>query len=56
VSEEGERELYTLSLYHCFVTTFDGEKQNIMIEKTFSKAWHWYMAYMQWEDQQLQDE
>lgn len=52
-SDEGQ-EQYTLSLYHCFVTTMDGEEQNLIIEKLLKQAWHWYMAYMTWEDQQIQ--
>lgn len=45
-------EQYTLSLYHCFLSTFDGEEQNVITSKLFRDAWHWYMAYMTWEDQQ----
>lgn len=47
------QELYTLSLYHCFATSFDGENNAVMTDKLFKQAWHWYMAYMAWEDQQI---
>lgn len=55
-SSNGYKELYTLSAYHCFTTSFDGEEHAVMLEKLFKNAWHWYMAYMTWEDKQIENE
>lgn len=52
-NSDNKHEEYTLSVYHCFVTSFDGEEQNKIIEKLLKQAWHWYMSYMSWEDQQI---
>ena len=43
-------ERYTLRIHHLFTTVFDGEQYDIIIGKLLDRAWHWYMAYMQWED------
>ena len=43
---EGEYKPYTLSLYHCFTSNFDGENNAVMVDKLMRHAWHWFMAYM----------
>jgi hypothetical protein len=53
---DGIQEEYTLSLYHCFSTSFDGEVNSPMVMKLFKDAWHWYMAYLNWEDQNIANE
>jgi hypothetical protein len=53
VNTDGLAELYTLRVHHLFTTEFDGEQHHIITTKLLSKAWHWYMAYMNWEDQQI---
>ncbi len=54
-NSDEEQEEYTLSLFHCFTTSFDGEEHNVMIDKLFRNAWHWYMSYMNWEDKQIDE-
>ena len=31
------------------------EELKAKIEKTLSKAWHWYCAYLKWEDEQFDE-
>ena len=48
-------EAYTLVIYHLFTPSFDGETNAVLMEKVFKNAWHWYAAYMAWEDTQISD-
>ncbi len=45
-------ELYTFRVHHLFTTEFDGEQHHIIVDKILNRAWHWFMAYMEWEDEQ----
>jgi hypothetical protein len=49
-------EPYTLSVFHSFVQNMDGEEQNIIIEKLLRNASHWYEAYLEWQDKQIDNE
>lgn len=44
-------ELYTLRVHHLFTTEFDSEQHHIITTKLLDRSWHWFMAYMQWEDE-----
>ena len=48
-----EAELYTFRVHHLFTTEFDGEQHHIIVDKLLNRAWHWFMAYMKWEDEQV---
>lgn len=52
--ENGLPELYTFIIWCCWVPDFDGEQHPIIIDKLLRDAWHWYMAYMAWKDQQIE--
>jgi hypothetical protein len=45
-------EQFTLRVHHLF-TEF--EQHHIITTKLLNRAWHWFMAYMQWEDEQIED-
>ena len=45
-------ELYTFRVHHLFTQEFDNEQHYLIVDKLLNKAWHWYMAYMKWEDNQ----
>lgn len=49
---DGLQEAYTFRLHHFFTREFDSEQHGAQVARLFNKAWHWYMAYMNWEDQQ----
>ncbi len=48
----GEVEHYTLSIYHYFTEDFNEDNHKPSADKLLDKAWHWYMAYLKWEDEQ----
>ncbi len=45
-------ELFTLRVHHLFTQEFDSEKHHIITNKLLDRAWHWFVAYMKWEDDQ----
>lgn len=45
-------ELFTLRVHHLFTTEFDGERHHAITSNLLDRAWHWFMAYMKWEDEQ----
>ena len=45
-------ERYTLRVHHLMTQEFDSEKHHLIINKLLDRAWHWYKAYMQWQDEQ----
>lgn len=51
LNSDGIEEHYTLSVHHYFSTDIDtvNEKE---VFKFMDDAWHWYKAYMTWEDKQ----
>jgi hypothetical protein len=52
-NSDGIGEPVTLSLYHCYSMSFDGDENARKVNKLFRDAWHWYMAYLKWEDEQI---
>lgn len=46
-------EQYTFVVHHLFTREFDSEKHHIIIDKLCNRAWHWFVSYMQWEDEQI---
>lgn len=55
---EYDYELYTLSMHHFFTTNMAGLDDKIgneMTDKLLSKAWHWFKSYLQWEDEQIDE-
>jgi hypothetical protein len=48
-------EEYTLYIHHMFTTNMAGLDEaegKKMVDKLLKRAWHWFAAYMEWEDQQ----
>ncbi|MBK7885450.1 MAG: hypothetical protein IPJ81_17920 [Chitinophagaceae bacterium] len=44
-------EHWQLRLHHYFTTDFDEQKEAaILTEKIMTEAWHWFKAYLIWED------
>ena len=52
VNSDGEVENYTLAVHHYFSTDVDTTDES-EIYKFMDDAWHWYKAYMQWEDKNI---
>ena len=52
---DGMKDPYTFILYHCFVKEFDGEQNALTINKLFTDAWHWYISYLKWEDNNIKN-
>lgn len=53
INGDGVPEHWTLSVHHLFTTNMaalDDANSEAMIDKLFNRAWHWYRAYMQWGD------
>ena len=50
-NSDGLEEHYTLAAHHFFSTDIDTVDESIVF-KFMDDAWHWYMAYMKWEDEQ----
>lgn len=53
---DGLIEHYTFRVHHLFTTEFDSEQHHIITTKLLDRAWHWFMAYMQWEDEQVEED
>ena len=47
----GETEPWTLSVSYLSATN-DNEQQLLVIDKLLKRAWHWYVAYLQWEEEE----
>lgn len=56
VNSDGIEEWYVLSVHHLFTTEFDSEQHHMIVDKLLTRAWHWYKSYMEWEDEQINDE
>lgn len=54
VNSDGVKEDYTLKCHHYFSTDIDTPDVN-EIYKFMDDAWHWYMAYLKWEDKQIDE-
>jgi len=50
-----EQQLYTLRVHHLFTQEFDSEKHYIIVTKLLDRAWHWFAAYIKWQDEQIQE-
>lgn len=51
---DGITEPISLYLYFYFSTEFTNkEEQNRLAAKMLSDAWHWYKAYLKWEDNNI---
>lgn len=53
INTDGVPELWTLRVHHLFTTEFDSEQHYIIVDKLLKRAWHWYKAYMEWEDNNI---
>jgi len=47
-----QNDLYTLRVHYLFTQEFDTEQHHIIVTKFLTRAWHWFVAYMKWEDEQ----
>lgn len=52
VNIDGVTEDWTLRVHHLMTQEFDSEKHHIIVTNLLDRAWHWYRAYMEWEDEQ----
>jgi hypothetical protein len=53
VNIDGVPEYYTFRVHHLMTQEFDSEKHHLIVTKLLDRAWHWYKAYMNWEDKQI---
>lgn len=54
-----EEESVTLYVHHMFTTNMaaaDEVESDKMIDKLLNRAWHWYKSYLEWEDQNLNEQ
>lgn len=55
-NSDGILEHWTLSVHHMYtanMAALDDVNSQAMIDKLLKKAWHWYKAYMDWEDDNI---
>lgn len=52
INIDGVKEDYTFQAHHLFTREFDSEQHHLIVTKLLDRAWHWYKAYMEWEDSQ----
>lgn len=50
-----KREDYTLRVHHFFSTDIDTAREETAI-KFMDDAWRWFVAYMKWEDENIDNE
>lgn len=56
-NSDGIVENWQFRLYHYFTTDFDERKEaDVLTAKIINDAWHWFMAYLIWEDQNIDNE
>lgn len=53
IGADGLREEWTFGIHHFFTTDFNEENHEAKAFKLMDKAWHWYAAYLKWEDEQF---
>ena len=54
INTDGIVENWQLRLYHYFTTDFDERKNSdALAKKIIDEAWHWYRAYLAWEDKNI---
>lgn len=47
-------EIWQLRIHHYFTTDFDERKDAVMrTDKIMNEAWHWFKAYLIWEDNNI---
>lgn len=51
-NSDGETEHYTLRCHHYFSTDIDTVAES-KVFKFMDDAWHWFMAYIKWQDEQV---
>jgi hypothetical protein len=49
---DGVTEEWTLSIFHFFTTDFLEQPEDRAL-KLLDRAWRWYRAYMEWEDNKI---
>jgi hypothetical protein len=49
------QEPITLVVWHMFTTEFDSEQHSLMVDKLLRNAFHWYAAYLTWEDNNIEN-
>lgn len=53
-NSDGNIEHWTLSVYHLFTNELDSERHHAIVDRLLNRAWRWYRAYMEWEDNNIQ--
>lgn len=53
-NSDGLFEEYTLRIHHYFSTDIDTVEESEVF-KFMDDAWHWYVAYMKWEDKNIDE-
>lgn len=57
INSDGVVENWQLRVHHYFTTNFDERKEaKDLCEKMMQDAWHWYKAYLIWEDNNIDNE
>jgi hypothetical protein len=51
VNLKGHKENWTLRIGH--LANSNQEQYLLVVDKLLKRAWYWYMAYLDWEDQQV---
>lgn len=55
VNIDGVKEEWTLRVHFLFTRELDSERHASIAEHLLDRAWRWYHAYMNWEDQQYEE-
>ena len=53
INSDGIPEEWTLRVHHLYTQEFDSERHHAIVVKLLDRAWHWYAAYMAWEDERI---
>lgn len=55
-NSDGITEEWTLYIHHLFTTNMNAADDNLSLqiaEAVMKRAWRWYRAYLEWEDEQI---
>lgn len=52
---DGIDEHWSLGIHHYFTTDMNAENHAPKAFKILDKAWHWYKSYLEWEDENIDE-
>lgn len=54
INSDGITEIWQLRIHHYFTTDFNESKEaDVLCLKIMNDAWHWFRAYLIWEDKNI---